>query len=41
QGTGLGLSISRGIVEKHGGRIACASAKGSTTFSFEVPIAKS
>ena len=40
QGTGLGLSISYQIVvETHGGRLNCISAKGQgTTFQIELPI---
>jgi two-component system sensor histidine kinase NblS len=38
-GTGLGLSIVRGIVEKHGSRIAMASEPGvGTTFWFDLPL---
>ncbi|MEI1376934.1 MHYT domain-containing protein [Nostoc sp. UHCC 0926] len=40
QGTGLGLSISYQIVvQTHGGRLNCISAKGQgTTFQIELPI---
>ncbi|MBG1265449.1 MHYT domain-containing protein [Nostoc sp. WHI] len=40
QGTGLGLSISYQIVvQKHGGKLNCISAKGQgTTFQIELPI---
>ncbi|MBI4789941.1 MAG: PAS domain S-box protein [Chloroflexi bacterium] len=37
-GTGLGLSISKAIVEKHGGQIGFATAKGvGTTLYFDLP----
>jgi signal transduction histidine kinase len=37
-GTGLGLAIARTIVEKHGGKIWCESARGGgATFSFTLP----
>lgn len=41
-GTGLGLFVSRGIVEEHGGSIACASeGRGlGTRFTFRLPIAQ-
>ena len=40
QGTGLGLSISfQIVVQTHGGRLNCISAKGQgTTFKIELPI---
>ncbi len=40
KGTGLGLSIADQIVvEKHGGRLHCASAPGKvTTFFIEIPL---
>ncbi|MEH2424151.1 MAG: MHYT domain-containing protein [Nostoc sp.] len=40
QGTGLGLSISfQIVVQTHGGRLNCISAKGQgTTFQIELPI---
>lgn len=40
QGAGLGLSISHQIiVQKHGGKLNCISAKGQgTTFQIELPI---
>jgi two-component system sensor histidine kinase NblS len=38
-GTGLGLSIVRGILDKHGARIAMASELGvGTTFWFDLPL---
>ncbi len=41
-GTGLGLSIVRGILDKHGARIAMASELGvGTTFWFDLPLEES
>ena len=38
-GVGLGLYIARGIVERHGGRVAVESAVGrGARFSFTIPI---
>jgi signal transduction histidine kinase len=38
QGVGLGLVVARGIIEKHGGRIAFESKKGKgTTFFLHLP----
>jgi two-component system heavy metal sensor histidine kinase CusS len=34
---GLGMAITRSIVEAHKGHIACASAKGCTTFTLTLP----
>ena len=38
KGTGLGLSISHGIVQDHGGSIACVSERGhGSTFVIRLP----
>lgn len=38
-GVGLGLAISRGIIERHGGKIAVASEPGrGTTFTMRLPL---
>lgn len=38
-GVGLGLSITKTIVERHGGKISCASTPGAgTTFTFTLPV---
>ena len=38
-GTGLGLSISHGIIQRHGGVIACESqVDGGTTFTITLPV---
>ena len=40
KGTGLGLSITYGIVQEHGGAIACDSAEGQgTRFTLTLPLA--
>jgi signal transduction histidine kinase len=37
-GAGLGLSIVRGVVEAHGGEVACASSPGAgATFTLRLP----
>lgn len=37
-GSGLGLSIVKAIVERHGGKVACASTEGAgSCFSFTLP----
>jgi two-component system NtrC family sensor kinase len=39
RGVGLGLAISKGLVERHGGRIAVASEAGKgTTFTITLPL---
>jgi two-component system NtrC family sensor kinase len=39
-GVGLGLAISRGIIERHGGKIALVSEPGrGTTFTIRLPLA--
>lgn len=39
-GVGLGLSITKTIVERHGGKISCASTPGAgTTFTVTLPVA--
>ncbi|MEN8581664.1 HAMP domain-containing histidine kinase [Arthrobacter sp. KBS0703] len=38
-GVGLGLSITKTIVERHGGKISCASTPGAgTTFTVTLPV---
>jgi PAS domain S-box-containing protein len=39
KGTGLGLSVSRGIIEKHGGALECASEAGiGSVFTVRLPV---
>jgi signal transduction histidine kinase len=39
KGTGLGLSITYGIVQEHGGSIACDSSPGQgTRFALSLPL---
>lgn len=38
KGTGLGLSISKGILEAHGGTLACDSACPNTRFVMRLPL---
>jgi signal transduction histidine kinase len=39
-GTGLGLAISKSIVEAHGGRIGFEIGGDTTTFHFDLPLAR-
>ena len=41
RGTGLGLSITRDVISRHGGTIAAASEPGRTTFTIDLPAARS
>jgi PAS domain S-box-containing protein len=38
RGLGLGLYIAKSFIEAHGGRIACESHDGRTTFRFTLPL---
>ena len=39
-GTGLGLAYTQRVVNEHGGKINCATARGKgSTFSIQLPLA--
>ncbi len=39
-GTGLGLAYAQQVINEHGGKIDCATARGKgSTFSIQLPLA--